>query len=107
MAFEINGFDELQNKFKDLEQKVDAAQGHHDVELADILTNTFMAKYTNFPTLEAFFGQPGLDIKTTDDLLNIEDSKLDSFVKNGTKFDSWKDMKDQAVNDWALSQLGF
>ena len=55
----------------------------------------FMKEFTNYESIEDFIKSSELSVKDLKHAANLESlgsEKLDEFIKNATKFESWHDM---------------
>jgi hypothetical protein len=68
-----------------------------DISLDKLFNADFMKQFTNFSSFKDFAAKGGFKIDSLDDIMAIAGDKLDSFVKNGTKFGNWKEMLEKAT----------
>ncbi|MFD0710717.1 hypothetical protein [Paenibacillus sp. GCM10027626] len=68
-----------------------------NLNLADIITDTFIANNTKLDSVKTFIEKSGFDVSSLLDFKNIPVDKLDSFIKSISSFGSWKEMLMKAV----------
>ncbi|WP_039240966.1 hypothetical protein [Clostridium botulinum] len=107
LSIEITGFDEIENTLKEIEENIESLSGEREVNLIELFTNDFMAKYTTNQSFEEFVNNFNKDIPDDDfeKMLSTED--WNKYVINNSQFDSWKDMQENAVGLYYSKQLGF
>ena len=86
--------------------KARALEGEHSVPLTELYPPGFMARYTDFRTLEEMFDSSGFTVETAEYFAAIPDSEWDVFVANVTRFPDWQAMREKAVAEWARRRLG-
>jgi hypothetical protein len=74
----------------------------HSAKVGDVLTDSFMAQHTKYPTLDAFFEAGGFTVNCAADLTAALGDVLDLHVKNSSEFDSWYDMQVAAIDEYTL-----
>lgn len=102
----IQGLDKLQRQLDDLSRKARAVHGTHDVPMDQLLTPAFMARHTGFTSIAAFLQGGGFSVQSRADLEAIPTEKLDAWVREQSKFHSWKEMLESAGGQWVKSKLG-
>ena len=99
-AFENERFeDDLRKQLADLAHNIKVTPSNtvnNKENFSILLPDPFIEKYTDYSTLDEFF--KAANIANDEDLKNMPEEKLDSFVKEHTKFDTWQHMQDEAVN---------
>ena len=101
----IKGLDKLGKQLKTLEKNARKLQGTHNIEFSILFNERFMHKNTNFDNIYDFFENAGLKIKSQEDFEELEEIELNRAVIGFTNFDSWQDMLDKAVLEYADSML--
>ena len=91
---------------KDLERRVRALDGEHKVPLTELYSNNFVRRVSNFSSFEELLQAGGYDIKSEADFTAIPDDEWDEHVRANTRFDSWRDMKEEASSEWTAKRLG-
>ena len=71
------------------------------VSYQDLFDPQFMQKNTSFTTIDVFVREAG--VKEFPALDTIPQDKLNAFVKKETKFNSWEEMQQRAVNEYMTS----
>ncbi|WP_044893676.1 hypothetical protein [Bacillus alveayuensis] len=100
----MRGFDNLNKFFKNLEKEVQDASG--EVSFSELFNPNFMTTFTNFDNIDEFFKKSPFDIKTQEDFENLDESQLDHYVKENTRFSSWQEMKSKAGEIYIKNKLG-
>ena len=67
--------------------------------LADIFTDEFMQKHTNFQTFEGFKYSSAVITNWDADIMIYSEDLLNLFVRESTEFDSWNKMVIAAVDE--------
>ncbi len=110
MSMKITGLDELTRKLKSLERKAKALDGTHQVPLSDLLSVSFLGRYTKFASFSEFEDkilENGFSIETQQDFENLPESEWNLFIARYTHFSSWDELIQKAGAEWAKKQLGF
>lgn len=81
--FDFTGSSRILNDFKDIDG---------NISFDDIFPREFMKKYTRFRSFKQFLQSSDFHIFTAEDLTQIPDDMLDSYVRRVTKFESWEAM---------------
>lgn len=98
--FNDSGFDEFQKEF---EKKRKEAEGK--VTLDQLLTSSFMKKYTDYNDLDSF--AEASDIDFSDPAEAIESKEWDSYVKDNSPFSGWDEMIKTAGQLYMKDKLEF
>ena len=106
MSREIDGLDELKNKFDELENKADDLDGENEVKFDELFNPDFMKKYTNFISIDEMFEKSSFEVNSEEDFEEIPEEELDEYVNNNTKFSTWEEMLQKGVQEWTSNQLG-
>ncbi len=106
MNIKMEGFTELQ---KELDKMQKAAENldNAQIPIDDLLTNSFMKKYSNFSNFDEFLEAGNFVVNSQEDFEAIPENEMDSHVSKTTKFSSWDDMLGTAGEEYALKRLGF
>ena len=102
----VRGQDQLKSRLRRLVDKARALDGEHSVPLSELCPPAFMARHTDFRTLEEMFRASGFTVETPEDFTAIPDSEWDAFVANVTRFSDWHAMQERAVAEWVRHRLG-
>ena len=97
----------LTSRLRRLAEKAQALDGEHSISLSELCPPAFMARFTDFRTLEEMFDASGFAVETPEDFAAIPDSEWDAFISNVTRFPDWRAMQKKAVVEWARRRLGF
>lgn len=106
MSFKIDGFDELQNELKNIEQTAKELDGQ-EVSFDELFDEAFMVKYTKFNSFDEFLKAGNFIVKSQEDFEAIPDEDMDNHVANHSDFDDWQEMLDSAGTEFFSKQLGF
>lgn len=60
-----------------------------------------MQKSTSFVTIDAFVKELG--VKSFPEIEHLDQDMVDQFVKKETKFSSWEEMQQRAINEYMTS----
>ncbi len=104
--FKIEGIDELQRKLDDLSKKAEALDGHHNVPVSELLTDSFVSQHTSFSSADEMFMASGFKVETQEDFAAIPDAEWDNYIRSISSFDGWQSMLGAAGQEWAKRQLG-
>ena len=64
-----------------------------------------MSSNTRFSSIDSFLESAG--IHSEKELDNYPESQMDEYVKTNSRFNSWQDMIDSAVEEYVTKQIGF
>ena len=104
--FDMSGFDGLERKLNRLAENAEALDGEHTVPLTELCPPAFMAKHTEFSTLEELFKASGFTVGTSEDFEVIPDEEWDAFIASVTGFPDWRTMLEKAAVDWIAQGTG-
>ena len=107
MSFKMNGLDELAKELKQISKNAQALAGTHEYSFDEIFSEKFMRENSNFTSIEDFLKSSPENISTAEELEKADETTLDTFVSNQTKFSSWKEMLTEAQKALLISRLGF
>jgi hypothetical protein len=100
------GFDDAIRRLHDLQRRAEELDGEHSVPMSELLSDDFMLRNTDFPSIGEMFAASGFTAQSQEDFAAIPDDQWDAFVRERTRFGSWKEMKGLAVQEWAARRLG-
>lgn len=108
MEFKVDmrGMSQLKSRVRRLADKARAPDGEHSVSLSELCPPGFMARFTDFRTLEEMFDASGFTVEIPEDFAAIPDSEWDALVTNVTRFPDWQVMQQRAAAEWARRRLG-
>lgn len=103
---EMKGLNELAKKLDTLAQRAGDLHGSHEVPLTELLSPGFLAKCSQFLSLDEMFAASGFEVKNTEDFKAIPDAEWDDFIRINTSYESWSDMLSAASGEWVQARLG-
>jgi hypothetical protein len=89
-----------------LQRRLEALTEPHSVPLTEILTTSFLRRYTDFSSADEMFERSGFKVESPDDFENIPDAEWDQFITQHTRFSNWSDMLQAAGTEYVKHQLG-
>lgn len=107
MSFKMKGLDKLQKQLKDMEKAAKELENTKTVAFDDLFISTFMRKYTNFSSFDEFLKNGNFTVNSQEDFESIPDAEMDDHVSKTTKFSSWQNMLNKAVEEYTAKKLGF
>ena len=99
--------DKFEREIKQLSKNAQAVSGTHKYSFDEIFSEKFMCENSNFSSIEDFLKSSPENISTAEELEKADETILDIFVSNQTKFSSWKEMLAEAQKALLISRLGF
>lgn len=102
----MKGLNELQNKLDNLSKRAKAIDGNHNVPLSELLPPRFLKTHTRFDSVEDMMSKSGFKIESSEDFKAVPDDQWDAFIRDHTKFGTWKEMLQLAATEWTKNQLG-
>ena len=107
MTFEINGLDDFSNRLDQLSENAQSVAGTHEYSFTEVFSDEFMIEHTNFSTIDEFLLSSPEKISNAEEFEKADESILDVFVSEQTKFDTWKEMMSTAAQILIMKKLGF
>lgn len=107
MTFEINGLDDFSNRLDQLSENAQSVAGTHEYSFTEVFSDEFMIEHTNFSTIDEFLISSPEKISNAEEFEKADESILDVFVSEQTKFDTWKEMMSAAAQILIMKKLGF
>ena len=107
MTFEINGLDDFSNRLDQLSENAQSVAGTHEYSFTEVFSDEFMIEHTNFSTIDDFLLSSPEKISNAEEFEKADESILDVFVSEQTKFDTWKEMMSAAAQILIMKKLGF
>ena len=107
MTFEINGLDDFSNRLDQLSENAQSIAGTHEYSFTEVFSDEFMVEHTNFSTIDEFLLSSPEKISNAEEFEKADESILDVFVSEQTKFDTWKEMMSAAAQILIMKKLGF
>lgn len=105
MSVEIRGFEELADELDRLQERVETAEGETAVSFDELFPADFMATYTAFDSIQAFFEASPWTVESDADFGAIPEDEFDEYVDDHTEFDSWEGMLSSAAREWIGRKL--
>lgn len=102
----VKGLNQFITKLKDLEKKAKKLDGTHSVPISELLTPSFMQRYTSFPTFAAMLEASGFRAETQAEFDAIPNDKWDAFIATQSQFSDWQSMLSKAAKEWTQKKLG-
>ena len=98
----INALEELEKKLRELQDRLERleAQQEHEVTLAELLNDAFIAKHTPYASVSALFEAGGFKSG------EVAQDKLDAFIRSVSAFPTWQDLVNAATREWSAKKLG-
>lgn len=106
MGFELEGFDELGNKLKDMAKKAEELDGENEVPVTELCNLSFMKKHTSYSSFDELLEDGGYEVESAEDFEAIAEDNFDRHIRGNTSFDDWEDMLGTADQAWMANQLG-
>lgn len=91
----------------DLIGNLERLDGTRSVPFDQLFPRPFMHRYTNFGSIEEMLEKSGFKVETMEDFAAIPDEEWDRYVNENTRFSSWDEMQERAVEEYTLKELGF
>ncbi|WP_049492606.1 hypothetical protein [Streptococcus pseudopneumoniae] len=107
MTFEINGLDDFSNRLDQLSENAQSVAGTHEYSFTEVFSDEFMIEHTNFSTIDEFLLSSPEKISNAEEFEKADESILDVFVSEQTKFNTWKEMMSAAAQILIMKKLGF
>lgn len=105
MDVEIDGLDELEDYFEQLEEKAKELEGENEVPFSELFDASFMRKHTPYSDFMAFLEAGGFEVETQEDFEAIPEAELDEHIRETTGLESWEEMQTAATEAWLTEQL--
>ena len=107
MTFEINGLDDFSNRLDQLSENAQSVSGTHEYSFKEVFSDRFIIEHTNFSTIDEFLLSSPEKISNAEEFEKADESILDVFVSEQTKFNTWKEMMSAAAQILIMKKLGF
>ena len=107
MTFEINGLGDFSNRLDQLSENAQSVAGTHEYSFTEVFSDEFMIEHTNFSTIDEFLLSSPEKISNAEEFEKADESILDIFVSEQTKFKTWKEMMSAAAQILIMKKLGF
>lgn len=100
----LEGFDDLERQLRNLEKKI-KSQVEGEVSLGELFTPAFMAKHTDFQSIDEFFKESSFEVNSQEDFETINLDELNNYVAKRTRFRDWGHMKQKAAEEYVRNKL--
>mgnify|MGYP001790235982 FL=1 len=107
MTFKINGLDDFSNRLDQLSENAQSVAGTNEYSFNEVFSAQFMIEHTTFSTIDEFLLSSPEKISNAEEFEKADESILDVFVSEQTKFDTWKEMMSAAAQILIMKKLGF
>jgi len=67
------------------------------LNLEELIDDSFLSKFTQVDSVKEFLDKADFDASSIADLKNVDEGKLNGYVKRISSFTSWKDLLAKAV----------
>ncbi|MFS1663321.1 hypothetical protein [Streptococcus sp. zg-JUN1979] len=103
MSLNLKGLDKLEKQLTNLAKTSKSQEFSFD----EVFTKQFMVKNTSFENIHDFLLASPEHISTPEEFDNSDETILDNFVSEQTKFNSWEEMLGTGVEELFAKKLGF
>lgn len=100
-------FEDALNELANLQRRLQALDGEHQVTFQELFTDEFMLRNTDHPSIQAMFEANSLTVNSTAEFEALPESLWAQIVRVQTRFSTWDEMKSAAAEQWAMRQLGY
>lgn len=107
MTFETKGLDDFSNRLDQLSENAQSISGTHEYSFKEVFPDKFMIEHTIFSTIDEFLFSSPEKISNAEEFEKADESILDVFVSEQTKFKTWKEMMSAAAQILIMKKLGF
>lgn len=98
-------FDDALREIRNLRRRVELLDGQHEIPVSEFFSDEFMLRHTDFQSAEAMFAASGFNVSSIESFNAIPDEAWDTFVRERTRFPSWKEMMAAAADEWVMRRL--
>lgn len=106
MSVKITGFNEVRNKLKKITDAAQNLHGEQQVAITDLLTESFIRKYTSLHSAQELFDNSGFKIDSAEDFKSIPDADWDGYISSVSSFNNWQDMLRSATAEYVKKKMG-
>lgn len=107
MSFEMDGFDELQDRLEEMKESAEELDGENKIPFDELFDESFMRSHTEFESFDELIDESPWEVESEDDFIAIPEDEFDEYVAEHSEFDDWEEMKGVAAQKWMSSRLGF
>ena len=98
-------FKKLSDTLSKLSKNAEELENTKSIPFEDLLTSTFLEKYTSLDSLELFIkDSPFTDVNFSN-FENISEIELDNYVKTISSFSTWSDFIKTACSEYVRNKL--
>ena len=99
-------FDDFLSKIRELGKRAEEIDGEHSVPLAELFSDEFVLRHTDFPTFAELLAASGFRVESQDDFRAIPETEWNEFVRLRSRFTSWEEMLSAASHEWISRKMG-
>jgi hypothetical protein len=101
----LTGLDDIRPFLQDLRHRVEQFELTQDISVEHLFTPGFMQECSAFDSLDHMVTAAAVAVGDSIDELDTNE-QWKQFVVDRTRFESWDDMRDEAVRGWIADELG-
>ena len=102
----IEGLSELMGNLRTLQRNARALDGEHRLSFRELFPEEFMARHTDFGSMQEMLDVSGMDGHTEEEFKAIlHGQEWNHFVARRTTFSGWEEMQRQGAAEWARERL--
>lgn len=98
-------FEKLSKKLSKLTDNAKELEKTSSIPLEDLLTSTFLKKYTSLDSLELFIKDSPFTDVSFSNFENISEIELDNYVRTISSFSTWSDFIKTACSEYVRNKL--
>lgn len=98
----------MSDNFKGLRKLTENAkklQGQSQVSLGTLFNEGFIQSNTDFESIDDLFEKAGFNVETPEDFEAIPQERIDQFIREHTKYESFNDLQTKAAAEYFKKQL--
>ena len=98
-------FEKLSKKLSKLTDNAKELEQTSSIPLENLLTSTFLKKYTSLDSLELFIKDSPFTDVSFSNFENISEIELDNYVRTISSFSTWSDFIKTACSEYVRNKL--
>jgi len=98
-------FEKLSKKLSKLTDNAKELEKTSSIPLENLLTSTFLKKYTSLDSLELFIKDSPFTDVSFSNFENISEIELDNYVRTISSFSTWSDFIKTACSEYVRNKL--
>lgn len=98
-------FEKLSKKLSKLTDNAKELEKTSSIPLEELLTSTFLKKYTSLDSLELFIKDSPFTDVSFSNFENISEIELDNYVRTISSFSTWSDFIKTACSEYVRNKL--